>query len=1043
MGFRSNAFFSSSFFSLSLNPPLLSPHREWHLEWVYFALHGMRLYHVDCLLPHFYLNLMGFKFFISCTYCCCCSFPLFLCSCYIVFTKLLSFNFLYIYQLLLILSGDIELNPGPPQSKLRQCRFLYSNIRGLYSNIKDLSIVSRQYDILFCTETLVSDMRHISELLIPGFKKPILLKRNSIPRACGMAIYVREGYSASRNHLAECGCHEVQVMKVCGRLHNFYLFSIYRNPDLDDSIFDCLLSSMASIQGSDRKASFIFVGDFNAHHRDWLNSVSQTDCHGVAALDFATQSGCEQLIAGPTHRSGNCLDLLLTDSSGIVAANVGLPVGTSDHNFVSARIKINQFVPNVSFSRKIYLKSRADWDSICDDLLSLDWNTIYRNDDVASCLNDHLVNIIERRVPSRILRFRVKDKAWFNDECRRAYNEKQSAYRLWSNNRSDLCWRNFTRLRAEAQSIYDAAERDYNNSVKETLSSTNQPHKWWTTLKTALFGADSTMPPLRKADGSITYCSKEKADLLAEIFDKKQSNESIILPPTCFPEVKLSSFAFRSREVEHLLLDLDNHGGMDPDGIFPLFLTKNAHVLAPKIATILRNFVRAGSFSSFWRKGNITPMSKGVSSSSDPSEYRPISITPILSKVFERLLSKRISRFVESNHQLPDLQFGFRKGRGTCDALLTISSNLQRALDYGHEARVVGLDFSAAFDRVNHLALIYKLKLLGIGGSILNILTEFLTRRTQRVVVDGQLSDIRYVVSGVPQGSVLGPLLFIIYTSDMWLDLENKLIAYADDATLVASIPSPGLRSSVAESLNRDLERINDWCKRWGMKLNPLKTQSMIISRSRTLYPQHPDLRIDNAVLVTSNSFKILGVTFDSKLTFEKHIRNVASGISQKVGILRKCFRVFGNETVLLHCFNSFILPCLEYCAPVWSSAADSHLKLLDSSLSTIKFLLPNLKIDLWHRRLISSLCMLHKVYYCLAHPLHASLPDLSHPVRSTRQTAAANSVSFSSIRYNTNQYSRCFIPAATKVWNTLPSAVVESVDIQRFKVGANSFLIK
>ena len=178
---------------------------------------------------------------------------------------------------------------------------------------------------------------------------------------------------------------------------------------------------------------------------------------------------------------------------------------------------------------------------------------------------------------------------------------------------------------------------------------------------------------------------------------------------------------------------------------------------------------------------------------------------------------------------------------------------------------------------------------------------------TQRVVVDGQLSDIRNVISGVPQGSVLGPLLFIIYTSDMWLDLENKLIAYADDATLVASIPSPNLRSSVAESLNRDLERIKDWCKLWGMKLNPLKTQSMIISRSRTLYPHHPDLRIDNAVLVTSNSFKILGVTFDSKLTFEKHIRNVASGISQKVGILRKCFRVFGDETIMLHCFNSII----------------------------------------------------------------------------------------------------------------------------------------
>ena len=959
-----------------------------------------------------------------------------------LFIKFACSSLVYITQLLLIMSGDIELNPGPPQSKLRQCRLLYSNIRGLHKNIKDLAIASKQFDILFCTETLVSDMRHISELLIPGFKKPMLLKRNAIPRACGMAVYVRDGYSASHNRLAECGCHEVQVMKVCGRLHNFYLFSIYRNPDLDDSIFDCLQSSMASIQESDRKASFIFIRDFNAHHRDWLNSVSPTDCHGVAAFDFATQSGCEQLITEATHRSGNCLDLLFTDSSGIVAANVGPPVGSSDHNIVSANIKINQFVPNVSFSRKIYLKSRADWDSIHSDLLNLDWCSIYRHNDVASCLNDHLVNIIERRVPTRILKFRIKDKAWFNDECRQAYNEKQSAYRLWSNNKSDLCWRNFTRLRAEAQSIYDAAEREYNNGIKETLSSTNQPHKWWSTLKAALFGVDSSMPPLLKVDGSVTHCPKEKADLLADIFDSKQSNESIDLPQTCFPDVKLSSLAFRSREVKQLLLDLDNYGGTDPNGIFPLFLKKNAQVLAPKISAFLRKLVRAGSFSSFWRLGNIAPLPKGVSASSDPSDYRPISITPVLSKIFERLLSKRLSKFVESNDMLPNLQFGFRKGRGTCDALLTISSELQKALDCGHEARMVGLDFSAAFDMVNHSALIYKLKLLGIGGPILNILIEFLTGRIQRVAVDGQLGDIRNVISGVPQGSVLGPLLFIIYTSDMCVSLENKLVAYADDATLVASIPSPNLRSSVAESLNRDLTRINEWCKLWGMKLNPQKTQSMIISRSKTLYPQHSELHINNTVLATCNSFKILGLTFDNKLTFEKHIRNVASGISQKIGILRKCFKVFGDEAIMLNCFNSFILPCMEYCAPVWSSAANSHLKILDRNLSAIKFLIPNLKIDLWHRRQISSLCMLHKVYHFQNHPLHASLPDLSHPVRNTRQAAAANSVTFLNMRYNTNQYSRCFIPATVRMWNTLPSVVVESVDNQRFKFGANSFLI-
>ena len=138
-----------------------------------------------------------------------------------------------------------------------------------------------------------------------------------------------------------------------------YLFSIYRNPDADDEIFDCLLNSVASIQENDRKAAFLFVGDFNAHHREWLNSVSPTDCHGLRAIGFSTESGCDQLIQRPTHRSGNTLDLIFTDVPGVVTSNVGIPIETSDHSFVSAVIRTEQVVPEVCSSRKIYLKSQG------------------------------------------------------------------------------------------------------------------------------------------------------------------------------------------------------------------------------------------------------------------------------------------------------------------------------------------------------------------------------------------------------------------------------------------------------------------------------------------------------------------------------------------------------------------------------------------------------------------------------------------------------------------------------------------------------------
>ena len=326
--------------------------------------------------------------------------------------------------------GDVELNSGTVNGRNRQCRVLYSSIRGLYGNLHDLIVPPKGFDILFCSETLVSNFSHIEELSISGFERPILLKRNEINRAQGMAVYIRSGCSASHKASFECGCHETQIIKVCGKHNNFYLFSVYRNPDADDGIFECLLVSMAAIQENDRKASFVFIGDFNAHHKEWLNSVSNTDSHGLRALDFPSESGCDQIIHNSNHRSGNCLDLIFTDTSGVVAGNVGGPIGTSDHCYISAIIKTEHAVPDISFSRKIYPKSQADWDVILNDLCELDWPDIYRQVDFVASMNDVFEGIIVRRIPSRVIKFCIKDKAWFKEDCKRANLAKQEAYQL-------------------------------------------------------------------------------------------------------------------------------------------------------------------------------------------------------------------------------------------------------------------------------------------------------------------------------------------------------------------------------------------------------------------------------------------------------------------------------------------------------------------------------------------------------------------------------------------------------------------------------------
>ena len=213
---------------------------------------------------------------------------------------------------------------------------------------------------------------------------------------------------------------------------------------------------------------------------------------------------------------------------------------------------------------------------------------------------------------------------------------------------------------------------------------------------------------------------------------------------------------------------------------------------------------------------------------------------------------------------------------------------------------VIGLD------GVNHLGILYNLCSVGIGGSVLSILTQFLSSRSQQVLVDGCRSKLVNIVSGVPHGSVLGPLLFLLYTSELFYILENKLIGYADDSTLMAVVPFPGVRVAVAESLISDLGRVREWCDLWGMNLNASRTKTMIVSRISHNASPVTLLTNGGTVLKGSDHLVIFGVTFDSKMTFEKQLRSVSRAASQRLGIFRKSWRVFHDRSLYWEMLSGF-----------------------------------------------------------------------------------------------------------------------------------------
>ena len=273
--------------------------------------------------------------------------------------------------------------------------------------------------------------------------------------------------------------------------------------------------------------------------------------------------------------------------------------------------------------------------------------------------------------------------------------------------------------------------------------------------------------------------------------------------------------------------------------------------------------------------------------------------------------------------------------------------------------------------------------------------------------------------------------------------LEDMLIGYADDSTLMAVVSTPGVRVAAAESLIRDLGRVSEWCDLWGMKLSGRKTKTTIVSRSRPMHPQSHPLIIGGIVLKESDDLVILELTFYLKMTFEKHLRSISRAASQRLRILRKSWRVFHDRSLLGRWFRGFVLPVLEYCSAVWCSAADTHLKLLDGAFSSARFLTGGVfECDVSHRRSVAVLCMLYKIRCNQVHPLNGALPGPYVPVLVTRGSLVAHRYTYAPPRCRTLQYRRNLIRFSVSLWNDLGNPVFDGVGLAGFKSRANASLL-
>ena len=391
----------------------------------------------------------------------------------------------------------------------------------------------------------------------------------------------------------------------------------------------------------------------------------------------------------------------------------------------------------------------------------------------------------------------------------------------------------------------------------------------------------------------------------------------------------LSLFRVPPGRVAQLLRELSPYKACGPDGLSARILRECSEELAVPLNIICQLSVRSGVFPSTWKRANVIPVFK-KGSKKLPENYRPVSLLAICSKVLERVVCDGLLQACLP--ALPTTQHGFLSKRSCISNLVCFLEHCWTSLTTGTQTDALYTDYSSAFTSVSHRLLLHKLQhSFNISGPALGWIESYLSQRTQRVVLDGKHSDWTPVQSGVPEGSILGPLLFTCYVADLPQHLETSSLSYADDVKIYHRIKSP----IDIQNLQADLDRLALWSKTWLLKLNPSKCTSITFTLRTS--PHLAVYTLDGIPLERCVKVRDLGVILDTKLTFADHVDATVTKANRMLGLLirsmqvaRRNHRVPFDHTAALAAFKAHVRSVLEYGSVIWSGAAVTHLRRLE-----------------------------------------------------------------------------------------------------------------
>ena len=919
---------------------------------------------------------------------------------------------------------------------------LYTNADQLLCKRDDLCLLicNEEPDLILVTEVIPKAQRNPiapAQLSIPGYN--VFTSFNpSFPNlgpsgTRGICIYAADHLRVSEVSLGYSSVEHIWIRLSLVGSDGLLLGCIYRSPSsgMEESILD--LDNLFQQATSMSFSHVLIAGDFNIPHIDWENQTSSAPATHASHTFIETVQDCllYQHIKDPTrYRLGetpNTLDLVFTNEEGMVKNIQYLsPLGNSDH--VVLRFALTCYMnPVESFPSKRVI---TDYKQVSEVLRASSWSQMEMMslDDAYSFFRSTVTLAIEKSSKTRSTH---RNKNIYMD--RKAMQMKKKKQTLWGihhRTHDPIDFARFARCRNELRRLTRNLRSRYESKLVSNLK--QNPKAFWRYASSRL-RTRSRVDDLRTEDGAITSSNQEKADVLSRYFTSvftQEGNTPVPMMRRYWEGPTLEDVDVSPIKVEAKLALLRPNSSPGPDTIHPRILCESAQSLAIPLSILFRKSLDSGRLPHEWKTGEITPIFKKGDRQS-PSSYRPVSLTAVPSKVLESLVRDNLLHHMSATGMLHGAQHGFLPKRSCATQLMEVVEDWTAAMEDGDPVDVVYLDFAKAFDSVPHQRLIHKLHAYGIRGKLLNWITAFLLDRQQRVVVQGSRSAWAPVTSGVPQGSVLGPVLFTIFVNDMPWEVSSSIKLFADDTKLYRRVPRGD------DDLQADIDALVRWSTKWLLPFNASKCTVMHIGH------QNPSTNysLGGTLMEVTTEEKDLGIIVDTHMNFHKQTAVAISKASQMLAVI-KCSFANINEFTLPLLFKTMVRPLLEYCNTVWGPFGKVDQQRLERVQRRATRMVLSIRHLPYPERLrllrLPSLCYRRRrgdmvTVYQLLHGGMA-VPQETFLVRNTSKMTRGHPWKLRKPRTVKLPRRNAFSSRVINDWNALPAEVVSAESVNQFK---------